>query len=277
MSKIVELGVDIGSLGSPHAPILKAFSEMGVALKDGTISKLRSPQGRHTATGRDLLERLLCERNLTEGKTILKDRYYLKATEWGLRLRSPQKFRSRTHRFRSPELTNDIAGKLNVSEIDLRLSLRAMRIDLVCMERDDTLPNLVRQTFMETAEVFIEAYTGPRNCPSIISQPIKELGERWDHKTAESFYTSMYSYSQRVGGTIGAFTPHEIEGLNSLYLHQMVEHKLTPFDKLVLESFAKGVSAEELADSLDTPVDVTFRVVTAHRNALLYGRPTRVV
>lgn len=277
MGKIVELGVDIGPLGSPYGPALKFFSDRDVAVKKSIIGKLRSPQGRHTVTGRDLLERLLCHNNLTEGNAFLKDNYYLKATYWGLKLRSLQKARSRTHRFRSHEFTDDIAGKLNVSEIDLRLSLRAMRIDLVCMERDGTLPNLVRQTFMSAGEEFIEAYVGPINCSSIISQPIKKLSERWDHKTAESFYKSMYGSDRRIGVTIGAFTTREVEPLNLFYLHQLAEHRLTPFDRLVLQNFTEGVSSEKLADSFDTPVDVTFRVITAHRNALLYGRPTGAV
>lgn len=125
--------------------------------------------------------------------------------------------------------------------------------------------------FLEMLLKYISANN--QSTPHYRSPAITFLEEAWDHRTVESFYKNLYLRSPKA---IGTWTPYEIE-IFSLFYRQQAEtgNHLTPFDILVLKSYASGLHVSTISSMIkeSTGVSVDEKIIEQHRNTVLYGRP----
>ena len=165
----------------------------------------------------------------------------------------------------------DIAKALGQDPQVVRRCIRAMRTDMVLVQAGSPDVALLRQ-FSDTAQDYINA--NRRTPPSMRSAAVTALDQVWDHASIENFYRNMYAVSG--GRAIGTWTPYEMEVLSLFHRQQDAQgNNLTPFDRLVLNSYTKGVPASQIVGEVvgSTGIEIDKGVIEQHRNVLVFGRP----
>lgn len=268
--------VDIGSYRDALDPVIEVFDSHGIPINRNTISHLRSERPRSKkANGNRLNDRWMAAKALENNDATKKDKFYLKLLQAGLDLR--ERHSQRGHHFRSFKLTEGIGLELNLPAGVIRFALRAMRVDLVCMEEEEIDQDLV-DYFVGTAEGFLNDGSAAR-VSSEVSRPIPKIDENWDHKSIFSWYQTLYQLHPRSGLTTGIWTPYELDPLEEFYSLQAESgHPLTPFDRLILVKYQSRQETNALLDDLNKKemgIDLDRSMVTKHKNVLLFGKAVK--
>lgn len=264
----IKLGVPLGEKGSNRRSVVETFREKGLSkLNPTSVSRLKAG----VISGEKTDWRLDASKVLEEDNAGLKNPFYEQITQVGLQERRFNTAPQRAHVLKSDHFVEDIAKVLEQDPQVVRRCIRAMRADMVLTQADSPDTALLRQ-FSDIAESYIDA--NRRIPPSMRSPVVEALDEAWDHSTVESFYSSLYRVMNERG--IGTWTPYEMETLSRFYRQQVaVGNHLTPFDRLVLDSYTRGVPAIQIVGEINktTGIEIDEKVIEQHRNVLVYGRP----
>lgn len=260
-----KLGVPLGEKGKP-GPALDAFHKKGLGLHHDTVASLR----RGKSSGEKVNWRLDALRALESDSASSKNLFYEQITKFGLRERRLNISRQRAHLLKSDHFVEGVAASMEQDVQVVRRNIRAMRVDLSMSEIVSANVGLVG-VFLGTAKRYLDANL--RTAPSARSKAVIALIQNWDY-TIKGFYKSLYKVMNERG--IGTWTPYEMEAFSSFYKwHDESGNKMTPFDRLVLESYMKGVPTTKVVHGIieGTGIQIDEDVIDQHRNILVYGRP----
>lgn len=263
-----KLGVPLGEKGSNRRRLTATFRERGLSkLHPTSISRLKAGM----ISGERTDWRLDASRVLEEDNATLKNPFYEQITQVGLQERTFNTAPQRAHILKSDHFVEDVAKVLGQDPQVVRRCIRAMRADMVLTQANSPDTALLRQ-FSDTAESYIDA--NRQVPPSLRSFAVTALNQAWDHTTIGNFYRNIYAVSG--GRVIGTWTPYEMEMFSRFYRQQVAQgNHLTPFDRLVLDSYTKGLPASQIVveATRSTGIDIDEGVIEQHRNVLAYGRP----
>lgn len=262
-------GINIGNYEEPKKPVLQELQEQGIVINPNTISQIRGG----FMTGGQLECQLRCALVRRQNDSTLKDVFYKEITGSGVAIieeEGPRKDLSGTG------LLTAIAEVTKMQLGDVRRSLMAMRVDLVCYASSKgDLPEDINRLFREQAEIFIQ-HKSKRG-----SKPVARLDKQWEYRTLVDFYRTMYSLN--AVAMIGSWVPYELPVLDQFYLHQEeMGHKLTPLDYAALDSGLSPLTRkptqvlrETWATKLreETGIAINLPILTNHRNLLTHGSP----
>lgn len=273
-------GINLGLSKEPVDPIVKSFQKRGVSLSRGSVSALkRNYVFGLPHSGYEIKERMLCAEQEARNDVTQKDVYYLTLSTTGVNHRVPQE--QYPQRWNSLGLIDSVADSLEIPKARVRISLRAMRAELVYAEFKRELDTSLTLLFVQTAEDFIDAYTGP--FPSAASKTALVLKGVWDHRSIIGFYASVANQgSARRGGVIGIWAPFEFGVMEAYYSGRVAQWStLSEFDRLVFQDFRSAGLQKDLAERVkrdvalpDMTIDLDENDIASHRYALLYGEPS---
>lgn len=264
-----KIGVPLGEKGSNRKNIVEAFEKKGLSgLRPTSVSRLKAG----TISGERTDWKLDASKVLEEGNTGSKNQFYQQIAQVGLEHRTFNVAPQRAHVLKSDHYVEDVAKALGQDPQVVRRCIRAMRTDVALAQVDSPDAELLRQ-FSDTAEGYIDA--NRKIPPSLRSAAVTALDEAWDHLTIENFYRNTYAVSG--GRAIGTWTPYEMEIYSRFYRQQVTEgNQLTPFDRLVLDSYTKGAPASQIVGGIKQSlgIEIDEGVIEQHRNVIVYGRAT---
>lgn len=264
-----KLGIPLGENRGNRKSVVEAFKRKGLSrLNPTSVSRLKAGM----ISGERIDWRLDASRVLEEDNANLKNPFYEQITQVGLQERIFNTASQRAHVLKSNYFVEDIAKAMRQDPQVVRRCIRAMRVDMVLTQADSPDAALLRQ-FSDIAEGYIDA--NRRIPPSLRSAATAALDRSWDHSTIENFYRNIYAVSG--GRAIGTWTPYEMEVIGLFYRQRVTEdNHLTPFDRLVLDSYTKGLPASQIVGEVtgSTGIELDEGVVEQHRNVLTFGRPT---
>lgn len=260
-----KIGIPLGEKGALRESVLNRFGDMGVGAKPITVSLLRS--GRYS--GEKINQRVDSSLAIERDDASFKTSHFAQIAQVGLDQRGYNASAQTAHILRSKYFIEDLGKVLGEDAQAVRRGIRAMRVDFVLTQQakpDEALLGL----FRNVAEAYISANN--QSTPRYRSPAITFLEEAWDRRTVESFYKNLYLRGPKA---IGTWTPYEIE-IFSLFYRQQAEtgNHLTPFDILVLKSYASGLHVSTISSMIkkSTGVSVDKKIIEQHRNTVLYGR-----
>lgn len=263
-----KIGTPLGEKDSDRKSVVKAFRSKGLSGLDPTsVSRLKAGM----ISGERTKWRLDASRILEEDDAVSKNQFYQQIAQTGVEQRLFNTAPQRDHVLKTDHFVEDIAKTIGQDPQVVRRCIRGMRTDLVLAQTNASNPTLLRQ-FSEIAERFIDAKH--RLPPSMHSPGVNTLNQVWDHTTIEDFYRNIYAVSE--GRTIGGWTPYEMEALALFYTQQdEAGNHLTPFDRLVLNTYIKGLPTSGVVSKIkgSVGIDIDQGVIEQHRNIMAYGRP----
>jgi hypothetical protein len=264
---LAELGISTGEPGEPLRSLRDALAAFEVNLSRDRLRKLRRPG---LGAGADIAARVLWAKRLRDADASLKNHFCLKLCQVGLNARDYVEDSANRHLvYGSNDLVPEIARQMGTDPNSVRSCLRFMRADLVLAPTVYRSPRL-RYLFFACAATFIDQYLGGRNHKG--RRWVWVLHRVWDRGRPRSFYYALCHFvPPRI---VGSWVPHELVFLEQFYRYQLRRRRMTPLDRLVLESAVRQrPSQTELLSQVEDRSGVVLnrQTLQVYRQVLAFG------